>query len=511
MGEIDYCVTCHNPGSTDANSGNSVDFGEMIHRIHRGADLPSVRAGNPYVIYGFANVLHDYSDVVHPQDVRYCTSCHSGSASDDGRSVPTPQGDNWSEFPTRRACGACHDDIDFAVHFGGQDDDTHCRSCHAMGGAAGSVAASHVIPVDVAARRFAFDLVAVNDTAPGQRATLDFRVVDPLDGNRPYDLASAPAFQQSGARLGMTVAWPNADYTNTRPGATDASSIATDVLTSAIALGDGMYRVTASLALPDGSSAPFVAATGSGTVALEGRAALDVDPDSPGAERIPIAVRYFSIDEPDDRAVARRQVVDFELCQACHERLVLHGDNRSDTVQGCVTCHNARNTDRSVRLLAVDPPDDGKAEESLDFKTMIHAIHASGFREAPLQIVGFLGRSTHVYDNARVRYPNRLSDCSACHVDGTFALPLAATVLGTSVDTGGDRADPADDTVVSPVTAVCASCHDGAAARSHMRTNGGDFATTQAMLDSGVTLEHCVTCHGPGAVSDTATVHTVAR
>ena len=173
----------------------------------------------------------------------------------------------------------------------------------------------------------------------------------------------------------------------------------------------------------------------------------------------------------------------------------------------CATCHNPRNTDKRVREIAMDPPTDGKDEESIDFKTMVHGIHAAAMRENALEIVGFRGFSTHRYDEEHVHYPGDLGNCTACHTDEGFTLPLADGVLGVTVDTGEDRADPADDTVVTPTSAVCSSCHDDSVAISHMSSNGGNFATTQEAIDSGEVVEECSVCHGSGSTSDVAEVH----
>ena len=75
------------------------------------------------------------------------------------------------------------------------------------------------------------------------------------------------------------------------------------------------------------------------------------------------------------------------------------------------------------------------------------------------------------------------------------------------MDTGEDRADPADDTVMTPTTAVCSSCHDNTVAKSHMESNGGNFATSQAAIDEGEVIEECSVCHGEGRNADVAEVH----
>jgi OmcA/MtrC family decaheme c-type cytochrome len=507
--EMDYCVTCHNPGSTDANSGNSVAMDEMIHKIHYGASLPSVIAGGDYTIYGFRDSVHDYSGIRYPRDHRGCTECHAGTATDAGLATPTTHGDHWNEYPTQRACGACHDDLNFSEHYGGQPDDLDCRSCHATGGIAGSVAESHIHRERQAAGAYRFEVLDIQNTAPGEKPVIDFQVIDPTHGNRKYDIKNdAPFIQGGGAsRLAATISWSTTDYTNTGNGAPGANAVSIDALASSQNLGDNTFRVTSPLAIPDGSESPFIPASGSGTVTIEGHPADDIGDGA--IARIPVqnVAVDFSIDESTGDPVPRRERVDLNQCLDCHDSLALHGNNRTDNLDACSTCHNPRNTDRQVRGITLNPLTDGKTEESLDFKTMIHGIHAASYRVNPLQIVGFGGFSTHIYDETTVHYPAPLSNCKGCHTSDSYALPMAASVLGVSVDTGGDSINPGDDIVMSPATAVCASCHDGTDSLDHMVTHGGDPLTTQSSLDNGITVERCSTCHGRGKFSAVDIVH----
>jgi len=513
---VEYCVTCHNPGSADANSGNSVDFKVMIHKIHRGANLPSVQAGGEYAIWGFRDTKHDYSKLVYPQDIRNCVVCHGGTLTGDDRTAQlTTRGDNWSEYASQAACGSCHDDLDFSLHFGGQADDSNCMSCHQTSGVAGSIRERHRNPIAEAGERFAAEILSVSGTGPGEFPTVQYRITDPSDGDRAYDLQNDPEWTVGGgaSRLAIDIAWSTTDYTNTGNGSESASAVSIDALRGT-PVGDGSYTVTSGVAIPDGSLAPGIAANGSGVAAVEGHPAVNVgsaaDPD---VQRIPFdnVHAFFSIDEPTGTAEERREVAEIGKCLNCHGQLSLHGSNRTNNLQVCVACHNPRNTDREVREIAASPPTDGKDEESLDFKRMIHGIHGAAMRENPLQIVGFQGRTTYVYDEEHVHYPGRLGNCLTCHAEDTYGVPLAETVLGTTVDTGEDHESPLDDTVISPVTAVCSSCHDGTSARAHMEQNGGSFATTQADIDDGKVLEQCATCHGEGRTVDVGLVHPVAE
>jgi OmcA/MtrC family decaheme c-type cytochrome len=141
---------------------------------------------------------------------------------------------------------------------------------------------------------------------------------------------------------------------------------------------------------------------------------------------------------------------------------------------------------------------------------MIHGIHSAAMRENPFVIYGF---GSSVNDFSGVRFPGVLNNCRTCHKPGTFTLPLADTVLATTVDTGnilvnaGYIQDQTDDQVTTPTSIVCSTCHDRAVARTHMEQNGAQFSILVTNVNNGA--ETCEVCHGPGRLADVAEVHAV--
>jgi OmcA/MtrC family decaheme c-type cytochrome len=212
---------------------------------------------------------------------------------------------------------------------------------------------------------------------------------------------------------------------------------------------------------------------------------------------------------------------------ACHRsdgtgvapRLTAHGNNRTEEPQVCVVCHNPNNTDIPFRLNTHPKARIGPyvfPEQSIDFKTMIHGIHASaaGYRRTDLVVIG---RNGAIFDAGTLeRYPRNPRDCAACHVDdgarGTFELPPAPTVLGSTFNTRSFLpdgtvkvdADPANDVKVTPTAAICSSCHDSDKAVAHMVQTGR--ASFSAAGNQAV-AERCATCHGPGRDKSVRKVH----
>lgn len=459
--DAEYCVTCHNPGTTDAQSNESLDFRVMVHRIHMGADLPSA----PYVLWGFQDSRKDFSDVAHPQDVRNCLNCH------DPDNPATPQASQILTQPSIAACGSCHSDVNFETgenHIRGEDlpaANDACTACHSTGGIAGSVLESHAIPAKLASRDFqlnVLDLELLED-----EALVTFSITNPRRGDSAYEVPGP--FRALSTRLN----WIEA-------GSSDYSRLLGPSINLLLApltdLGDGSYRAEISIPQSGAPADPLLFAVG-----LDGSAWLD---GIAGGQvvRIPGAVRFFGPDTSPDES-QRREVVSDALCSSCHERyegpFSGHGQNFTDNVQLCVTCHNPNFGD-----ITDEHPANAS---SADLMFLVHAMHASGIR-GENEYRGF----------GELRYPRPASDCQACHVGDTYHL----TSVPTNKPPSRIEFDPA--TFVSPLSSVCWSCHSSASAEQHMTRWLGQINVSEEEL---VSQELCIGCHGPGGVQDVEEVH----
>ncbi len=509
--DIEYCVLCHNPSSIDGDTGNTVDFKRLIHNIHSGRD--------GFQIVGYGGNTHDWSDVVWPQDIRNCQTCHEES------DTSTPQASNYRLVANRAACGTCHYDDgtpgngehEYAIENGTHPagfmfaDDTQCLDCHGPTGTVTNsegrlvqIPVAHEIRDRTAAEAFQFNILDVTGTAPGQFPSVRFSVTDPTNGDAPYNIQTDAPFTVcagGASRLSVDVAWSTTDYTNAGSGLLPALPIQMNPLTACGGTStdnmDGSFTVTSGTAIPAGT-------TGSALVAIEGHPAVDAyDDGTPDRLAVTNAVAYVAI--TDTTPVPRRSVVNIEKCNDCHNQLSMHGNNRTDEPEVCVACHNPNMTDidrRAGTCLATLGADDSP----IDFKRMIHAMHTSGEIGVPFNVCGY-GNSVHIFDYI---YPGKLNNCEGCHLEDTYYPVDPSRVLGTTVD-ANDPATPTDDRVISPNTSVCSACHTSTLAAEHMQQNGGDFNATKAanyvLISSGV--ETCGVCHGPGRVADVKEMHEV--
>jgi OmcA/MtrC family decaheme c-type cytochrome len=566
--ETQYCVMCHNPGTTDPNSGNTLDLKVMIHKIHTGINLPSIQTattpdttptlGQGYWIVGHGDSLSNFNTVLYPQDTRNCTTCHV-------QNHPLlTEALNFETVPTMEACGACHDNVNFSTganHGPGiVANDTQCTTCHGTTSTIDNgnlqVVAAHVIPEVVAAAKFQYIVNSVTfntDTAHHLYPVINFSVLDPTNGNAPYNILSAAAFtgidpgtgkpvcaNGGTARLAIDIAWETSDYTNWGSGVTPATwgqpislnplavaGCAAAVPPSAIAGPDaaGSFTLTSptALPLPPAANCPPASATAcpainNVAVVIEGHPGVITT--GPGATAIPVTSFVSYANTAGGAATPRRMVVDIAKCDVCHSLLTAHGDNRNDNPQVCVACHNPASTDVGMRQTLTAPGIDGLWEETIDFKHMIHAIHDGSVRGAagfPFVIYGFGGSVNNFTD---VVYPGQINRCDACHAGTSYYPVLDSAVQATTFFTGLSQQIPNPTTVGQPIStsanmSVCSACHVDSLTQAHMLQNGGSTSVAKdaegrtILSTNPAAVETCGICHGAGGVADVKVVHNI--
>lgn len=443
--EIAYCVMCHTPQSVNPDTLNTVDFPVFIHKLHMGSSLPSVKSGGKYFVV-HRGAVTDFSDVVFPQDIRNCTTCHAAGPA---------QADNWKNNPSRAACGSCHEDVNFASGAGHvnlpQPDDNQCQNCHVSQNPVdfdASIQGAHVVPNNAAALPgVVLQVMNVENATPGSAPTVTFKVTD--KAGTALDISKL-------TQVRVILAGPNTDY-GTGPGGIRVSEDPSKTQGA-----NGIYTYTMTNKIPAG-------ATGSFTVSVEARnnatlMAGTLKQTTASDNAMPMRM-YFPVD--NSPMSPRRQVVATEKCASCHQNLAfVHGGTRGNA-QECTECHNPTLTD-------------GTSKQSVNMSVQIHSIH----RGKDLANPYILGTTNY----QEVRFPGDLRDCTTCHVNGSYQIEKVGAVAMVA-SPGGFMPQTA------PISAACQGCHDDKATASHA------LANTSALGES------CATCHGQDAEFAVEKVH----
>ncbi|MFO0589300.1 MAG: OmcA/MtrC family decaheme c-type cytochrome [Polyangiaceae bacterium] len=486
MREAEQCITCHTDKLADS-AGSTEEFSVMVHKIHRGSELPSVVAGGAYKLVDAQGNDHDYSNVVYPGELQNCDYCHSGV-----------QGKIWNTAPQKKICLSCHDLTSFddspppgtIPHAGGpQPDETKCTVCHPTAGGLQGITDVHLtVLTDPAAPVMELAIQSVEKTGPGQNPEIVFQV---KENGAPLDISASPM-----TRLVATVAGPTVDYATFWQNTIQGTG-ATGTLTPEDAA-NGIFRYAMSTPIP-------MMATGSYAIGFEGY----IQPGGAAGPRYSIHNPVTFVAVTDATSSPRREVVDEQSCNSCHDQVQAHGGSRNNP-QYCVFCHNANQVgdERIARF------ENTTVEAlSLDFAHMIHRIHTGADLAQPYVLGSFPAPTKANPAGTPVAFegpfPGDRSKCWTCHKGDSFRLPLPDGVLPTKTQTLGCTEDPAADadnycdqrvvvkeTPIYPEAAACTGCHDAKAVVAHTET------TTTA---SG--LEACATCHGPGADYDVQKVH----
>ncbi len=457
------CNLCHTPdNSIDPDTGETVDFHVMIHKIHRGAALPSVQNGTPYQIVGYRQSVHDYSEVHYPGELANCNACHAGS-----------QGSRWETRLTIASCASCHDrtfygagdpPAGWTAHGGGPRDESECIVCHTDDSISPVWERHKVALTDPERPELVLNVLGIEQTDPGELPLVTFNVT--LDGEA-VDVIDEPL-----DRLRMLIAGPNSDFAGYFREDIHVAVECVDPTDPPCIERDGSdFIYHAETPIPTD-------AEGSYTVGLEGRIVI-------GDERYAAQNPMLAFAVADGELEERRQIVSQELCNSCHQDLAAHGENRR-SVQYCTMCHTA-----DLVTGEIEEDQTGFLAEAGNFKDLIHSLHAS----------------TH--------YPDTLANCDHCHLEGTAQLPLSASLrpsrtevqdcfedAGVDEDTEclSDEIQVVAFTLTPPETAACTSCHSAPSTAVHAEVN----------TSPSTGAESCATCHGPGSSADVAAVHAIA-
>ncbi|MFZ3209227.1 MAG: OmcA/MtrC family decaheme c-type cytochrome [Geobacteraceae bacterium] len=530
-GDVRYCMMCHTSqranGRTNSASVNGAftgetyvadgevlgDFVTMIHKIHMGSRL--TKTGYDY---GSPPRNVKFNEIVYPKDVRNCRQCHKGDTAD--QLTLAPQANNWKEKPSRKACGACHDNVNFAtgVNHSAQADDSFCASCHGATGPypvenfhmtenatpnnpnvpAGltnffyEVSSASVDPAtNILSIKFRIQQNVGSLTAAKTNVVFNGTATNPLTGFTGGPSFLLAYYQDTPNQPAATNA---ADYNNLGNKAAQPKSVT---------IGSLLGGTTGTLGTPDASgyytatvnsSSAFPVGAKLRAVGLQGyfRQAAGTNGIAAATARHALsAVKSVTGD------TVRRAVIDSAKCANCHEWFEGHGGNRvigKDTVGDaiCNLCHvpnlstSGRGAQQSLIEFIILQPVGTPLSDVTNFLTgaAFTGTVSQGAKTAMTALQSSLGTDPTVYPEASNNFKDMI------HGVHSGSDPL---VVGTPLQFVRDRSTSGDfdynfSFVKFPgILKNCTLCHLGATYTSI--PSGAQVSTQETTRGNALTLQ----------------------
>jgi len=391
---------------------------------------------------------------------------------------------NYLTKPSRRACGSCHDDVNFATGEnhpapgGARADDSTCKTCHTAqaiatvshvsvdpvgsegrggypvntatnvptpgypsGQGPGIPLASHTNP-PAGVPKVDFDISAV--TIASGKVSIKYRIlfdgapVTFLPAGDPYllpNIDGTPSLYVSYATkedgVAEAIDWTgsyNATVLACRDQASSCKQTGPDA--------SGYYTATLQTAVPAGATL----VTGMLGINYQGFVKLD-HPDFP--QGIRLREPYFQIKTATGQT-ARRAIVEAARCNKCHDQLGVepsfHSGARNNPA-GCATggCHyETKSTGHTGEA------NDYGGGWALSAKSMVHAIHAASKRQYPFN---YEATPQNQKGFGTIAYPGILNNCEQCHVPGSYNFGISANMTAApnllwATDANADMRNP---------------------------------------------------------------------
>jgi OmcA/MtrC family decaheme c-type cytochrome len=513
--DVQLCVMCHNPGTTDANSGNVLTMQTMVHKIHSGkllkAKLDAGQGGEDYTIWGFSSSKHDYAEVGFPQDLRNCTKCHTGA------NPNTPQGDNWKSRPSRESCLTCHASNPgsdwFTQHtfFNANRDpnaaatlmpNSACVGCHSPGSAVAPERV-HFNQNEENAAKYKMNIDSAAYDPATRKVTIKYFLSDPTNGNAAYNLVTpdctgtstiACSNQTRFGNLRFYIGYQNmigqptgeTEYSANNTGGSGANVFAYT------GINDGSNHYTVQVSIPPDTTTSVAFGTARvvsiGQIKeplLQVKTIAEPRPEVTPRTLINTVVqntfKEFTI---SGVLQPRRTVVATEKCNVCHGALgttsgsntlaeAFHGGARN-IVEACVVCHDPNKMSGSTTMT-----NGLSLNESYQFKRMIHGIHGNSKRTFPF---------THGNPVQGV-----FDDTGTLTTQGTFVATQRVTINGTSTAVvAAGTAVPAGTTFQGIADIVTAAARALGFTGADLATSVENYAAEVAYPQVGL---NCNSCH----------------